>query len=350
MSKISGSNITITAGKGVTIENSTIESRNIIGASGIQQTSQENDIQPKIQLDFFIRHIQQLLNSRDNEQLKFLSDNNGKDVLESMISGARPNDLLTFKKLINSIALVRDVPNYLCGTIFIAKVEGLGVYLFGAGHIFGSILHGRSTQITLKQLQSFLASLGDIDGDISNPCPEESLEKGRPMNLKLFFDKFAMCGSIRHDGKRKVFNRVNDKWITDFKSDLETSIDYFAMLLKSDIENHLDDLGLEILRVASGNSLKHQLDKVVTIIGHHRHEDWEKYPRRISYGLEKGVQNNMTKLSSSYDSLPGNSGSPVFGENYQVKGIHVSGGASVNYMQNLENVEKWIEVGRNLSE
>ena len=50
MSKISGSNITITAGKGVTIENSTIESRNIIGASGIQQTIQENDIQPKIQL------------------------------------------------------------------------------------------------------------------------------------------------------------------------------------------------------------------------------------------------------------------------------------------------------------
>ena len=50
MSKISGSNITITAGVGVTIENSTIESRNIIGASEIQQTSQENDIQPKDQL------------------------------------------------------------------------------------------------------------------------------------------------------------------------------------------------------------------------------------------------------------------------------------------------------------
>ena len=50
MSKISGSNITITAGVGVTIENSTIESRNIIGASEIQQTSQENDIQSKDQL------------------------------------------------------------------------------------------------------------------------------------------------------------------------------------------------------------------------------------------------------------------------------------------------------------
>ena len=66
--------------------------------------------------------------------------------------------------------------------------------------------------------------------------------------------------------------------------------------------------------------------------------------------LSTKIQNNLTKLSSTYDSLPGNSGSPVFGENYQVKGIHVSGGASVNYMQNLENVEKWIEVGRSLSE
>ena len=289
------------------------------------------------------------MNNRENEQLKFLSENNGEDVLESMISGARPNDLLTFKKLINSIALVRDVPNYLCGTMFLAKVEGLGVCLFGAGHIFESILHGRSTQITLKQLQSFWASFGDIDGDISNTCPEESLEKGRPMNLKLFFDKFAICGSIRYKGKRKAFNRINDKWITDFKSDLEKPIDYFAMLLKSEIENHLDDLGLEILRVASGSSLKHRLDKVVTIIGHPGHEDWEKYPRRISYGLEKGVQDSLTKLSSTYDSLPGNSGSPVFGENYQVKGIHVSGGASVNYMQNLEDIEEWIEVGRNLS-
>ena len=49
-SKISGSNITITAGVNVHMENTTIESRNIIGASGIQQTSQENDIQPKNQL------------------------------------------------------------------------------------------------------------------------------------------------------------------------------------------------------------------------------------------------------------------------------------------------------------
>ena len=187
--------------------------------------------------DVFIKLVQQLLNNRDNEQLKFLSDNNGKDVLESMISGARPNDLLTFKKLINSIALVRDVPNYFCGTMFIAKVEGLGVCLFGAGHIFESILHGRSTQITFKQLQGFLASFGDIDGNIPNASPEESLVKGKPMNLKLFFDKFVICGSIRYQGKRKVFNRINDEWITDFNSDLEKPIDYFAMLLKSEIEN-----------------------------------------------------------------------------------------------------------------
>ena len=60
MSKISGSNITITAGVGVTIENSTIESRNIIGASEIQQTSQENDIQSKDQLG--------------NQTLKYFSD------------------------------------------------------------------------------------------------------------------------------------------------------------------------------------------------------------------------------------------------------------------------------------
>jgi len=55
-----------------------------------------------------------------------------------------------------------------------------------------------------------------------------------------------------------------------------------------------------------------------------------KYPRRIAYGFEKeGVQLVPILIQGDYDSLGGNSGSPVLDENYKVKGIHVRGNQKI---------------------
>ena len=109
----------------------------------------------------------------------------------------------------------------------------------------------------------------------------------------------------------------------------------------------------DTLECATGQQLTHQKNQCVSIIGHPGHSDWDEYPRRISYGLEINETPGSTKIASSYDSLGGNSGSPVFGQHYKVKGIHVLGGRGrkeENYMQKLNDIKKWIDIGREISE
>ena len=84
------------------------------------------------------------------------------------------------------------------------------------------------------------------------------------------------------------------------------------------------------------------------IIGHPAREEprgSNKFPRRPSYGLEKESYAEATKIAFNYDSLPGNYGSPIFGDHYKVKGIHVSGGVNANNMQKINDIKSWIGLG-----
>ena len=308
----------------------------------------------------YLNIIEKLLNTRDEQQNLFLSQNGGEDMLESMVTGARKEDLLTFRKLINAIGMIWE-SDYGCGTIFIADVSKIGVVLLSAGHNFATILTENSSQETLLELSNFstIFGLAAIDGKIPKNGDEKTFEKGRPMNMQLFFEKFCLYGSIRFDGRRKAFKRIKSddksdiKLITEFTEDLNKDDDYCAILLDPDIKNYFDELGLDTLECGTGQQLINQPNQCVTIIGHPAHPDWKEYPRRISYGKENKESHGLTKIATTYDSLGGNSGSPVFGQHYKVKGIHVLGGRGrreENYMQKLNDIKKWIDIGRDISE
>merc|ERR1711962_723879 len=106
------------------------------------------------------------------------------------------------------------------------------------------------------------------------------------------------------------------------------------MRLCDDIRTKLDKYGLEILECGKGKDLENEIDMedgIVAIVGHpgcngtNGMPIWDKWPLRLSYGKE--VDQAKTKTGSflhfNYDSLGGNSGSPVFGRGYKIKGIHV---------------------------
>jgi len=267
--------------------------------------------------------------------------------LESMVKGDRnPDNLLTFKKLINSIGIIRD-PGYCFGTIFITKVPGVGLCLLSAGHNFKTILEDVSEQMIMRKLINFAVRFGDIDGNIPDDSVIGELKCGQPWNLKVFFEQFCVGGSIQFNGNRRIFKRNEGQLVTDFKDGFERHSDYCAILLQDNIETRMDELGLAFLDCGTGEQLEHKSSSTVMIIGHPAREEPEgsnKFPRRPSYGLEN-ENNDRTMIACNYDSLPGSSGSPIFGDHYKVKGIHLSGGVNANYMQKISDIKSWIDLG-----
>ena len=85
---------------------------------------------------------------------------------------------------------------------------------------------------------------------------------------------------------------------------------------------------------------------MVAIVGHPGDDGWvSAWPRRLSYGKE--LSDNGTCIHFDYDSLGGNSGSPVFGRDYKVKGIHtgaISGKKKKNKAQKVDNIKAWVNL------
>ena len=108
----------------------------------------------------------------------------------------------------------------------------------------------------------------------------------------------------------------------------------------------LSQLGLEALECAEGQQLDFERGNVASIIGHPvGREKRSQHPLRIAYGKEMEDQGYAIRFT--YDSISGNSGSPVFGRGYKVKEIHVFGqmaedGTKKGSAMKLSNVRKCI--------
>ena len=261
-----------------------------------------------------------------------------------MVSGAKPDDLLILSKLVNSIGLF-CTPHDEYGTVFLAKVPGVGICMLTAGHNFEALLNKKPTAQTMKLLSKYTVWFANLDGIFPDDAMNNSeLEKGKPMNLKKLLERFDFHGSICYDQKRKVFRKTSTGMETSFDI-VQDHGDYAAFILNhSNAEEELAALGLNFLECATGTALKFGRNNVATIIGHPGHDSWDTYPTRISYGKEVGETEDTIKLD--YDSLGGNSGSPVFGKGYRIKGIHVAGSTNHNSAQKIHNVEQWINIAR----
>ena len=261
-----------------------------------------------------------------------------------MVSGAKPDDLLILSKLVNSIALI-CTPNDEYGTAFLAKVPGVGICMLTAGHNFEALLNEKPTTKTMSLLNKYMVWFANLDGilpddELTNP----ELEKGQPMNLKKLLEHFDFHGSVCLGQERKIFKKTATGIETSFDKG-QSNGDYAAFVLNhSNIEEELANLGLNYLECATESELGFDRNNVATIIGHPGHLSWEKFPTRISYGKEIDETDDTIRLD--YDSLGGNSGSPVFGKSYKIKGIHVRGSKNYNSAQKINNAEKWINVSK----
>lgn len=333
--------------------------RDVIGINYNSSTSTPNSKSEKDTMDIFLKIIVQLLEQRAKEDVAFVKAKGiTQTPLERLIQGYQssksPKDLLTFKKLIRSIGIIRS-PSYAFGTIFLAEVDCMGPCLLSAGHNFKEILNDKSDQQTMGILNNFRARFGDIDGNIPDVSEAGNIKSGEPMSLKVFFQEFCVRGAIQLEGKRKIFKRERDVLVTEFKEfklgEFSAYTDYCAILLDEKIKDRLDELGLDLLECGTGNQLHPKPGCILEIMGHPAVEEPKgsgKYPRRIAYGMEKEeVKGIATLIESDYDSLGGNSGSPVFDENYKVKGIHVRGNQKVenfdveksNWMQKISDIK-----------
>merc|ERR1712038_466007 len=277
--------------------------------------------------DVSIKRIEKILGRVKEDQKEFLRNNGAKEDLESMVSGATPDDLLKLNKILYSIALVKTPTGY--GTAFLAKVPDVGICFLTAGHVLKGMLDDAPTNPTLSLLNEYKVWFANIDGNIRlGDVTNSSLEKGKPFNLKKLLEKFNFCGSLRKGSEVKIFKRTPTGIETEYKIDSGTG-DYAAFLLSDpNITEELKKLGLDFLECGNGAQLGFEINNVATIIGHPATKTWTEFPMRISYGKEIGETDDSIQFN--YDSLPGNSGSPVFGKHYRIKAIHVWAG---NYAQ-----------------
>ena len=259
---------------------------------------------------------------------------------------ANENDMLTFGKLINGIALL-CIPNDYYGTAFIADVPEVGACLMSAGHNFESLLENMSTDKTMAELGRFKIWFGNVEGEFPNDEQTNELKKGKAMNLKLFLETLGCCGSISYRGKRVTFKYGPNGIETKYQRHSNTEEDYCAIWLSSVNKEMLSKYGLDLLQCGDRQQIKHQSGSVATLVGHPGHQGWTTaWPRRLGYGKEVGETDES--LQFDYDSLGGNSGSPVFGRGYRVKGIHVRGSniGRKNYAQKIDKIKDWINLGK----
>jgi len=316
---------------------------NTIGFQENYGTTDGRDPKSAKDEDPLISLLRKLLESRQEKYLKVLKDSTEPDELEVILRhDVNHNDILPFRKLIYGIALVGTPDSN--GTAFLADVPDLGTCLLSSGHNFGSLFKAPDNKI-MDELNKVTAWFGNSDGIIPDRNPSDKLEKGKPMNLRLFLEKFGCYGSSCFDGKRLVFRKRSNVIETTSEDIEDEQKDYFAILLKDEIKDKVDELGIDILNCGHGQDIKYKEGSVATLVGHPGHEEWKSMPLCLSYGKEIGE--NRTFLHFNYDSLPGNSGSPVFGRGYKVKGIHTSGlRGKRNSAHKITDVADWINLGK----
>jgi len=261
--------------------------------------------------DLLLVLLKNLLKSRSDNYLNLLKEEDEDwDELETIVKNyVRPDDILPFNKLIYGVALV-CIPGNCFGTAFLADVPNVGVCLLSVGHNFDSLfeeveyddggkMKSRKKNINeiIQELDKYKIWFGNTHGDLPPDVQSTTLEKGKPMNLKLFLEKFNFCGSTCLSGERVIFKRGQSGFQTWVEEDSNAQgDDYFAILLDDNIRNNLDRYGIDLLECGEGKELENELglkNVVVAIVGHPGHDDWVKYPMRLSYGKE--VDQHKTK-------------------------------------------------------
>ena len=246
------------------------------------------------------------------------------------------------------------------GTGFLAFVPAIGgICFFSAGHVFKRVIKARPEE-TLDELNKCIVTFGNFDGHLHWQASSR-LGMLEPMSLKVFFESLgSYYGSIYDSGTLKVFKKGDGPQAPRYSF---TDEDYCAILLNGscldDVKRDIGALGLSYLECGQGDYLDYKRGGIVQVVGHPSVDDSNKDPLRISIGHERSGVGD--KLYVDYDSLGGNSGSPVIGRGhksnipgmdqaYKVKAIHIRGTASqgntletnTNCSQGIRNVQSWI--------
>ena len=283
------------------------------------------------------------------------------------LNPSNPTDIIKLKTVISSICMIRDkTTRNDVATGFLANSLNIGTVFCSAGHNFKHILGSGG----IEELDRYIIHFGNIEGNIITDADVVSPPmKGKPMMLRDFLCMFQFYGSISHRGKRKTFRKTSSSWDVTDEINTDAEEDYCALkLIHSDIVGELKKLGLDRLDLGTGNYLDYNRKGLATIVGHpggnatETTSDGAKIkPLRYSFGKEKAARpRSDNKLHFEYDSLGGNSGSPIIGRGYKdssnsvdqaykVKGIHIqgnkTGNLAYNCAQKITRLGEWIQYG-----
>ena len=272
----------------------------------------------------------ELLEKLPEKEKQFLSGILDEQALRTVTAGAATS-IIKFDTIQRSVCMIEGPE---CGSGFLIKTPEGEMALMSAGHIFRSAVSEDQGEIKCD-FGKFKLFFGNADGQANGEMAIKRCTLGNPR------------GSIGHRRHRWFVPNGTKEPLLDEED--------YAFLLLSTTEAQLRGMGLSYLECGTGDYLNYREGELVSIFGHpggNAREGPEKSlrPLRMSFGKEKGVHSrNPNLLMSDYDSLGGNSGSPVIGRgsgggdcNYAVKGIHVKGGKGrCNASQSLSAMNKW---------
>jgi len=233
-----------------------------------------------------------------------------------------------------------------------------------------------------SELNNHVIHFANLDGIFWPPSMSlHPPEKGKPMSLGEFLRKYQFYGSISCQGRRKVFKKVENGWqVLNQITNEDKDEDYCAFCLDDSNfrpEQKLAALGLKMLECGENDYLDNKPENLATIVGHpagncekEAEDGTLRTPLRFSFGQEKKFKEEVKesdeykrlskyRLFFDYDSIGGNSGSPVIGrgnkfpsggvgEGYKVKGIHVEGEPDKRntFAQKITKLGEWINHGK----
>ena len=303
-------------------------------------------------------NIKGMLSSRTDEQLDFLKKYETDEDLQQMFgyNASKPENIPTIESFLRSICSIyiphkTDPSKDGIGTGFLALVPKVGICFLSCGHNFRNVLNCNAGD-TIDVLNKCIITFGNFDGKIEKEA-KPSFGIRTPMSLKAFLNNFGFYGSIKCGYTMKVFSKGS---VAQEPVRVEKDEDYCALLLNGpslgEVKDKIIGMGLAYLECGYGSYLKYQPDACVEVIGHPYVNG--RQDMRVSYGREKKYFNN--RIYFDYDSLGGNSGSPVIGRGYQrgsdqaykVKAIHIEGkewgeSKSSTCGQSIKCIQQWIE-------